>query len=216
MTNRLGFSIILGLAATVALFYLMQALIAGSKATFTQIPVTEIVNFVRVKVPPHVTPTKPRLVKPPPAHREPRPVTPHFNPEKVGPSTNPLPGGEINVNSAPTTYGGASDGPPLPVVKVQPIYPQRALSRGLSGWVIVQFTVTAQGRVASPFVVQNCAWIKAAGDGAECHDSPNAIFDSAALRAAKKFKYRPRVVDGHPMATMALQNKISFELNATH
>ena len=111
MTNRLGFSILLGLAATVALFYLMQALIAGSKATFTQIPVTEIVNFVRVKVPPHVTPTKPRLVKPPPAHREPRPVTPHFNPEKVGPSTNPLPGGAWCSSPSPGKKRGSWDPP---------------------------------------------------------------------------------------------------------
>lgn len=211
MTNRLGFSVILGFAATLALFYLMQALIAGGKTAITQIPVTKFVNFVRVKVPPHVKTGEIKPIKPPPARREPRTVTPHFNPRTVGPATIDFGDKYVAPKPGPVSKG-YTDGAPMGFVKVQPIYPQRALSRGLSGWVIVQFTVTAQGKVANPFVVQNCAWTKAAGDGAECHDSPNAIFDSAALRAAKKFKYRPRVVDGHPVETTALQNKISFEL----
>ena len=35
-----------------------------------------------------------------------------------------------------------SDGEYLPIVKVQPVYPRRALSRGIEGYVIVEFTVT--------------------------------------------------------------------------
>jgi protein TonB len=38
------------------------------------------------------------------------------------------------------------------------------------------------------------------------------VFDSAALKAAFKFKYKPKVIDGEPVATAGVQNKISFEL----
>jgi protein TonB len=38
------------------------------------------------------------------------------------------------------------------------------------------------------------------------------VFDSAATKAAAKFKYKPKVIDGDPVATGGVQNKISFEL----
>ena len=41
----------------------------------------------------------------------------------------------------------AGDGEYLPIVKVQPIYPRRALQRGIQGYVIVEFTVTKNGSV---------------------------------------------------------------------
>ena len=34
----------------------------------------------------------------------------------------------------------------------------------------------------------------------------------AALKAAVKFKYKPKVIDGNPVATAGVQNKITFEL----
>ena len=50
---------------------------------------------------------------------------------------------------------GVSDGEYLPIVKVAPVYPSRALSRGLEGFVIVEFTVTRQGTVRDPVVVES-------------------------------------------------------------
>jgi protein TonB len=82
----------------------------------------------------------------------------------------------------------------------------------MSGWVIVEFTVTAQGTVTDPFVVSNCGWIKNARNEGKCEDNPNSVFDSAATKAAVKFKYKPKVIDGDPVATAGVQNKISFEL----
>ena len=49
----------------------------------------------------------------------------------------------------------------LPIGKFGP-YPRRALSRGMTGWVIVEFTVTELGTVIDPVVVSNCGWIKSA------------------------------------------------------
>ena len=107
---------------------------------------------------------------------------------------------------------GISDGEYLPIVKVQPQYPRRALSRGLAGYVIVEFTVTAQGTVKDPFVVENCGHIPNARSPVDCVDKPNSVFDSAAVKAALKFKYKPKVIDGNPVETGGVQNKIVFEL----
>ena len=88
----------------------------------------------------------------------------------------------------------------------------RALSRGLAGWVIVEFTVTEAGTVRDPVVVSNCAHIPNARNPGECEDKPNSVFDSSAMKAALKFKYKPKVIDGVPVETAGVQNRIKFEL----
>lgn len=39
------------------------------------------------------------------------------------------------------------------------------------------------------------------------------MFDKAALAAVAKFKYKPRIVDGRPIATSGVKNMITFELD---
>jgi protein TonB len=85
----------------------------------------------------------------------------------------------------------------VPIVKVAPIYPRRALSRGIEGYVIVEFTVTPQGTVVSPEVVEA---------------EPEGIFERAAMDAAKKFKYKPRMVDGKAVSVPGVQNQITFKM----
>jgi len=111
----------------------------------------------------------------------------------------------IEIGSAPVTaevsVGGtggfaASDGDYLPIVKVAPIYPRRAQERGLSGYVIVSFTVTKLGTVVDAKVIE----------------SSNSVFDRAAVKAALKFKYKPKVVDGQPIDVAGVLHKITFEM----
>jgi protein TonB len=91
---------------------------------------------------------------------------------------------------------GISDGEYLPIVKVAPVYPSRALSRGLEGYVIVEFTVTRQGTVRDASVVE----------------STSTLFERAAVDAALKFKYKPRVIDGEAVEVPGVRNKITFEI----
>ena len=213
MVIRLSVSVVVGVIVTLALFYLMQALISGADSALTEDKIGNLVDFVRVKQDQEVQ-TKQRKPKKPPPPDEPPPDVPpqNFNVsiDKTGFSMNDL---NMNVDIDVGSGGfGISDGEYLPIVKVQPQYPRRALSRGLTGWVIVEFTVTEQGAVTDPFVVSNCAWIKTPRTEGECFDKPNSVFDSAATKAAIKFKYKPKVIDGTPVATAGVQNKISFEL----
>lgn len=102
----------------------------------------------------------------------------------------------------------------LPIVKVQPQYPRRALSRGLAGWAVVEFTVTELGRVKDPVVIENCAFVKHSNrqKAEDCSNSPNKVFDKSALKAAGKFLYEPRKRNGTPVQTKGVQNKITYDL----
>jgi periplasmic protein TonB len=213
MAIRFSLSAIVGVIVTLALFYLMQSLISGAGSALTDDKIGNLVDFVRVKQDQDVQ-QKERKPKKPPPPDEPPPDTPpqnfNVNVDKTGFSMDGL-NANIGIDIGSGGFG-ISDGEYLPIVKVQPQYPRRALSRGMTGWAIVEFTVTAQGSVADPFIVSNCGWIKNARNDGDCEDSPNSVFDSAAVKAASKFKYKPKVIDGEPVETAGVQNKITFEL----
>lgn len=76
------------------------------------------------------------------------------------------------------------------------VYRLVPFARGLEGYVIVQFTITALGIVADVIVT----------------DSSNALFERYAIDAAYKFKYKPRVIDGEPVESRGMLNKFTFVL----
>ncbi len=43
--------------------------------------------------------------------------------------------------------------------------------------------------------------------------NPEDIFDEVVMDAAKKFKYKQRVVNGEPAAVSAVQNRITFTID---
>jgi len=103
----------------------------------------------------------------------------------------------VSINASGLSSG---DGEYLPIVKVAPIYPRRAQTRGITGFCIVTYTVTTTGAIRDPFV------------GSETDCSPKGIFERASIKAALKFKYKPRVVDGEPIEVAGVQNKFTYEL----
>lgn len=91
----------------------------------------------------------------------------------------------------------ATDGEYLPIVKVAPTYPRRALSRGIEGYAVIEYTVTKQGTVRDPKVVES---------------QPEGVFDKAALKSAARYKYKPRVINGEPVEVPGVRTKITFKL----
>ena len=64
--------------------------------------------------------------------------------------------GAVNANvDVAAGIGGynAGEGEYLPIVKVAPIYPNRALSRGIEGYCIIEFVVTRNGTTANGKVI---------------------------------------------------------------
>mgnify|MGYP003630482200 FL=1 len=86
----------------------------------------------------------------------------------------------------------------LPIVRVPPQYPARAAERGLEGYVVVVFTVTPMGSTTNIKVVE----------------STDKVFERNAVRAALRFKYKPKVVDGEATMVEGVRTKIEFKLDS--
>jgi len=95
------------------------------------------------------------------------------------------------------TMAAGSDRDVIPLVRVNPDYPQRALTRGLEGWVQVQFTITPAGTVKDAIVVSA---------------EPQDVFDDAALKAIARWRYNPKVENGAPVERVGVQTRIVFQL----
>ncbi len=196
MIVRYAFGVVLGAVATFLLFMLMQAVIANPEAATDTGIKGRIVDFVRVQEDQDVQ-VKKRKPKPPPPVDEPPPNMP-----KPSLDSNVSVGVEIglvdvdvDVDVGGTDY--SSDGEYLPIVKVAPIYPRRAQSRGIEGFVLLEFTVTTTGGVRDPSVIDA---------------KPPGVFDRAAINAALKFKYKPKVVNGEAIEVAGVRNLITFQL----
>ena len=197
---RCGVSAIGTAVIVFTLFWIMQYLIQSGVMDLDKSKSLKLPDFVRIKQAENLNRREPPPEKPPqPDEPPPEPPPPSMDdvtPEaqKMAVSAGPV---STNINLSSSGFGLApSDGEYLPIVKVQPIYPRRALSRGVEGYVIVEFTVTKQGTTKDVFVVE----------------SSSSMFDNAAMKAAGKFKYKPRVVDGQPIEVPGVQNKITFEI----
>ena len=197
MIVRFGFAVALGVVVTFALFLLMQALIKSDKSPFDDQIRGKIVDFVRVQ---HETTVETKLRKPPkpPPPDEPPPHKPRVNFDRSSEATGvEISQVDVQVDINVDNAGFTSDGEYLPIVKVAPVYPRRAQTRGIEGYVLLEFVVTRTGAVRDPVVLES---------------KPPGIFDRAAINAALKFKYKPKVVNGEPIDVAGVRNRITFEL----
>ena len=199
MIGRYAFSIVVGSIITLSLLFVMHLLIEYSEDAISKERERHQLDFVRVKRnetlnTEEVTPEKPP--KPP----EVPPEVPPQDMDSVDPNAP-----TINVPpptvAADVDIGGPggmniAEGDYLPIVRVAPVYPARALSRGVEGYVDMGFTVTTTGSVKDPVVLF----------------STSGLFDRAATRAVLKFKYKPRVVDGVPVEVPNVKTRISFQI----
>lgn len=194
---RYAIGVAVGAVITVALLYLMQAVISSDKNPLNEAPKIRIIDFAQILEDMDVT-RKDLKPKPPPPPDEVPPELPKPDFDFSGDSTGlEITGEAPDINIDMDTRFAGGDGEYLPIAKVQPIYPKRALSRGIEGWVIVEFVVTVTGAVRDVFVVEA---------------EPPGIFDRAAIQAAEKFKYKPRMVNEKPVEVAGVQNIIRFNL----
>lgn len=197
MIARYAISIGLGAGVTFGLLFIMQLLIATGRGALTEANTYRVTDFVRVERNEVVETKKDKPEKPPEPETPPEMPTPNQadNFDNSMAVSMSAPSMEANLSVGGVGFG-VSDGEYLPIVKVAPVYPSRALSRGLEGYVIVEFTVTRQGTVRDVTVVE----------------STSSLFERAATEAALKFKYKPRVIDGEPVEVPGVRNKITFEI----
>jgi protein TonB len=192
----------LALTMTFLLFLGMQALIAGGNDVMTEPAKGNVLDFIRLKQEEAVV-KKERKPQKPAKPKEPPPQMTPPQMQQANPNANAVKSSfAADIQEGSGLSGGLSldsgDGDYLPIVKVAAVYPRRAQSRGVEGFVIVEFVVTKTGAVSQAIVV---------------NAEPEGVFDRAALDAVVKFKYKPRVVDGVAMEVAGVQNRITFEID---
>ena len=199
MIGRYAFSIVVGCVITLSLIFVMHLLIEHAEDAISSERERHQLDFVRVKRnetlnTEELTPEKPP--KPP----EVPPEVPPQDMDSVDPNAPsikiPAPDVSTNVDIGGPGGMNIAEGDYLPIVRVAPIYPARALSRGVEGYVDMGFTVTTAGTVKDPVVLF----------------STSSLFERAATRAVLKFKYKPRVVDGVPVDVPNVKTRISFQI----
>jgi protein TonB len=200
--RRNSIRLVIGAALAVpvagGLFFIMQYMIAMAtpdiddtkqrKLADIHMPDREIeTNLAEAK------PEKPDDVEEPPPDLD----TPAMEMDMNLDAVNMAPQATLQIAIAGAGGISASDGEYLPIVKVAPIYPRRAQSRGIEGYCIIEYVVTKSGAIRDPQAV-------------DCQ--PSGMFERASLKASLKFKYKPRVVDGEAIEVAGVQNKFTYEL----
>jgi protein TonB len=191
----------LGLAAavTIALFYFMQALIATGGDMEERVNVVRIVDATMPEIVMEVV----REVERPEEIdqiEQPPPDVPDRNINMEGDNSLNISREVVDVDldlNIGAAGLGATDGEMLPLVNIQPTYPTRAAQRGIEGWAQVSFTVTETGGVRDVIVVDA---------------EPAGMFDQASIRAAERFRFQPRVVNGQPVEVPNVQYVFRFQL----
>lgn len=86
----------------------------------------------------------------------------------------------------------------MPLVQVQPVYPNRAAQQGIEGYVVVEFDVNEKGAVVNPRVL---------------YAEPEGHFEAASFRALERYRYQPKVVNGKEVKMLGIQQKFTFTLD---
>jgi protein TonB len=199
MIARYVFAIVTGTFVTLSLLFIMHLLIEFGESALSTPRERHVLDFVRVKRNENLNTEDLTPEKPP----KPPEVPPEIPPQDMdsidpnAPTVNiPPPSVDTNVDIGGPGGMNIAEGDYLPIVRVAPVYPARALSRGIEGYVDMSFTVTTTGTVKDPIVVF----------------STSSLFERAATRAVLKFKYKPRVVDGQPVEVPGVKTRITFKI----
>ena len=128
---RMATGLVLALGVTLSLFWVMQYLIATADRSLNDDSAGTMLDFVRVKRDESVERRQRKPEKPPPPEAPPpQPPSPQLdnlnpNAEKIAISAVPV---ETDIEMTGGFSLGVGEGDYLPIVKVAPIYPNRALT----------------------------------------------------------------------------------------
>src|SRR5262245_26012047 len=93
---------------------------------------------------------------------------------------------------------GGIDRAPVPLIRLDPVYPRRAMERGIEGWVQLQITITAAGTVRDVIVIDA---------------DPKGHFEDAALSALSRWNYQPNARDGRASERPGVRVVLRFNLD---
>ncbi len=204
---RLLASTVLGVFVALLLFLVMHSLISGRasldrdqdesvRLDFIRVDQDELENIKKRTPPPK--PEPPKKPPPPPKVTIDKPDRPVRDMPRIE-----IPRINFGLSAGSGPYLGSwsagdasAEGDVIPIVRIEPQFPREALIKGIGGWVVVEFTIEPDGSVSGPRIVAS---------------DPPRIFDRNVIRAIYKWKFKPRIIDGKPVARTATQ-RLEFDI----
>lgn len=204
---RAAGSIAGGVFVALALFLLMDTLISGGRGQQGAATAGQIVDLIRVQED-EIVQTKKRVrPKKPPPPKDPPPPPKLKVSSEAKPQKNPMRLDLPKIDVSGAGGGGpfigkwepgdpAAEGEAVPIVRIDPQYPREALMDGTEGYVRFRVLIGPDGSVMDVEVVEA---------------APGRLFVRNATRAVRRWKFKPRIVDGVAVERWATTS-IVFEL----
>jgi len=194
---RIPLAVIIGGVFTTSMFWLLWSLVGtafdvGGSAEATRI------EFSRMRRDTEVATKRDEKVereRPPPTPETPRMAFSASGIDNNVATLSPIVDARGAMSRMTMTAG--SDRDVIPLVRINPDYPPRAQTRGIEGYVIVQFTITPTGTVKDATVVEA---------------KPEGMFDDAALKAIARWRYNPKVEGGVAVERVGVRTRLTFQL----
>ena len=201
---KISICISLAFLTALVLFYFMSALISNTPDLKRGEESVGLIEFIRVKPRSFLDEKKRKLPEKKPKKMKPPKMkmlsSALSKPQKMNPRMN-MPDIKSVLRSSGPAVGGmggvALDSDVTPLVRIEPQYPRKAAMQGIEGWVLLKFDISPAGTVGNIEILGS---------------KPGRIFDRAAIRALRKWKYRPKMEDGKPVEQKNLKIKLDFTL----
>ena len=194
---------IVALFTSLVLFYFMSSLISKTPELKKGEEMTGLIEFIRIKPKSFLDKKKRKLpekklkkIKPPKMKVLSSALS---KPQKMNPNMN-LPNLKSLLKSGGPALGGmggVTGAEVTPLVRIEPQYPRKARMQGIEGFVTLQFNITPAGTVSGISILDS---------------KPPRIFDREAVKALRKWKYRPKMEDGKPVEQKNLRVQLKFTL----
>jgi len=200
--KHLIFSVFFGIVISLALFWLMNAMISNNQQGFEKTDNIYMTEFVRLKRETKLQIKDRKIPDPPPPKKRPPPPKLQMRQVQITQSNVPkmdVPNLDIPLQTeqfSGSVIAGVQMGAAeissnvIPLVRIPPRYPMRAANRRIEGWVKIEFTITEQGTVKDAVVVEA---------------QPSNIFNKAALHAIRRWKFKAKIIAGEAFEQRAVQ-----------
>jgi len=195
-------SILLGAVVTFGLFAFMAFLVSSGDRNKEE-QLDNIIVEVNTTPPKSAAEQRRRVPPPPPPPPKSPPKQQAPEPEasnNTGGLNFNMPGVQMSGASTGLSAPGAGmgrDGDATPIVRIEPKYPIQAARDGKEGFVILSFSINKIGGVEDVKVIEA---------------KPKRVFDKEAKRALRKWKYKPKVVEGKPLVQTGLTVQLDFKM----
>lgn len=196
---RWSISLVFGTLTTLIIFWFMNYMINSNDNKAVQNSIYKTIDFIALKRDLREPEVKKELPPEPMEQKDP-PKIPDMVQESKSSNDLEAPtplnldmpslSGNIGVGGGAPKVLGKMPTPKInsaltPMVQIKPVYPSREKRMGIEGYVKVKLDVDATGHVRAIHILES---------------KPKGAFDKSAKKALKRWRFRPKTVDGKPVA----------------